>query len=171
MKRLVLMRHAKSSWADPGQADGERPLNERGRLVAPLMGAWIAERIGRPDHVIVSDARRAVETWERAARLFDSPPAAVTDQRLYMADPAALMEVLRAAPAGAGSVLMIGHQPGLSGFARRLSGGAVPPHCAEAFAKFPTGAAAVIEFDLDSWAAIDWGSGRFRHFGVPKQLV
>ena len=63
MRRLILMRHAKSSWADPGQRDFDRPLNARGVRSAPLLGAWLRERGHVPDAALVSTARRTRETW------------------------------------------------------------------------------------------------------------
>jgi phosphohistidine phosphatase len=171
MKRLILLRHAKSSWSDPEQDDADRPLNERGRLAAPLVGAWIAERAGTPDQVVISYARRAVETWQGVRRQFDDPPVPVVDRRLYMADPATMLDVLREVPAAARTVLMIGHQPGLSSFVRKLAGSGAPAHCAEAFGRFPTASAAILEFEDGDWSATDWGAGAFRHFAVPKDLV
>ena len=63
MRRLILMRHAKSSWADPGQRDLDRPLNKRGRRSAALVGGWLKRKGYRPDQALVSSARRAQETW------------------------------------------------------------------------------------------------------------
>jgi phosphohistidine phosphatase len=171
MKRLILFRHAKSSWADPDLSDHDRPLAERGRLAAPLMGAWLADRGFAPDHVLCSSSARTRETWERARTALPAAPDAVIVERLYHADPETLLDALRAAPAVAGTVAMIGHQPGIGAFARKLSTLDAPPRCARAFQKFPTGACAVIDFAVDAWGDVAFGKGRFHAFGTPREIV
>jgi phosphohistidine phosphatase len=171
MRRLILFRHAKSSWADPDLDDHDRPLNDRGRLAAPLMGAWLAGRGWRPDHVLCSSSLRTRQTWAAAAGAFDAPPEPTVEPELYHADPATMLARLRAAPADAATVAMIGHQPGIGAFARRLSDGDTPPRCARAFAKFPTAACAVIDFDAADWASVAFGTGRFHAFAAPRELV
>lgn len=171
MKRLILFRHAKSSWADEALDDHDRPLNERGRLAAPLMGAWLARRGYAPEHVLCSSSERTRETWARASGAFEGPPEPAIDPRLYHADPATMLALLRAAPAPARCVAMIGHQPGIGGFARKLAGAEVPASCARAFTKFPTAACAVIDFDADDWAGVGFGAGRFHSFATPRELV
>ncbi len=171
MRTLVLLRHAKSSWADPDLEDFDRPLNQRGRLAAPLMGAWLVERGLRPDIVFSSSSARTRETWERARVAFPDPPPVEETDRLYHAAPDAMLAILRGAPAEAACVLMIGHQPGIGAFARRLSAPEQPAHCARAFQKFPTAAAAVLTFDVADWGEVDYGAGRFTQFAVPGELV
>lgn len=169
MRRLILMRHAKSSWDDPDADDRDRPLNARGRLAATLMGAFLAEEGPRPDAALLSPAVRAQESWARlAAGLGDV--AAVTVDSLYMAEPATALAALHAAPEAAGTVLMLGHEPGTTAFLRRLSDGSEPAHCRRAWEKFPTAALAVLELDGD-WADAAFGAARFRRFACPKDLV
>lgn len=171
MKRLVLVRHAKSSWSDPALEDFDRPLNERGRMSAPVTGAWLAEKGMRPDFVAMSPARRCVETWERISAQIGATAVPQPERRLYMADPDTMLSVLRKAPRTADTVVMVGHQPGISSFARKLANGTVPASCARAFKKFPTAAAAVIAFETDDWGEADFGCGEFRSFAAPKELV
>jgi phosphohistidine phosphatase len=171
MKRLVLIRHAKSSWADPEEEDIARPLNERGRLAAPVTGAWLAERGIHPDHVAISPARRCVETWERIRPQIGKAPKPRVENALYMADPATMLKVLHEAPATADTVVMVGHQPGIASFARKLANGSVPAGCSRAFTKFPTGSVAVIEFEAEDWHDADFGKGEFRSFATPKELI
>ncbi|MEO1001335.1 MAG: histidine phosphatase family protein [Pseudomonadota bacterium] len=171
MKRIVLLRHAKSSWSDPEMEDIERPLNQRGRLTAPMMGAWIAEQRLDPDYVILSPARRSKETWDRMARVMEKAPKPQVEKSLYMADPETMLKILQAAPKDADTVLLVGHQPGLSSFARKLANGTVPGGPKRAFTKFPTGAAAVIEIDAEDWTETEFGEGEFRAFACPKELV
>lgn len=171
MKRLILLRHAKSSWDDPTADDHDRPLNGRGRRSAPVIGAWLAERGFVPDAAICSTAARARETWSLVAPALGAAPDAAVEPRLYHADPATMLALVRAAPESADTLILIGHQPGLSGFARKLSAEPVAPACARAFQHYPTAAAAVIDFDVDRWDRVAWGEGRFHAFAAPRELI
>jgi phosphohistidine phosphatase len=165
MRRLILMRHAKSSWADPTQRDLDRPLNKRGRRSAKLIGTWLKAKGYLPGAALVSTARRTQETW---SGVVGTAGAAATTYvpELYQAGPEAMLAALRQAPDIA-AVLMLGHQPGIGEFARRLL--AEPPDDAD-FAKFPTAAVAVIDFDADAWPAVAWGRGRLADFVTPRVL-
>ena len=165
MRRLILMRHAKSSWADAGQRDLDRPLSKRGRRSAALVGAWLARKGYRPRHGLVSMARRTQETW---AGVVAEVGAAETTYlpELYHAAPETLFAALRLAP-NVETVLMLGHQPGIGGFARRLL--AEVPEDAD-FAKYPTGATAVVDFEIGDWRHVDWGTGTLVDFVVPRRL-
>jgi phosphohistidine phosphatase len=165
MRRLILMRHAKSSWADPGTRDLDRPLNKRGRRSAPLIGKWLKANGWRPDHALVSNSRRTQETWAGVVSVLGAAPTAYRPE-LYAAAPPAMLEVLRGAP-DVRCVLMLGHMPGVGEFARLLL--AEPPDDPE-FAKFPTGATAVIDFDVEDWRAAGWDAGRLTAFMVPREL-
>jgi phosphohistidine phosphatase len=171
MRRLILFRHAKSSWDDPALDDHDRPLAPRGLAAAPRMGAWLAERGYAPDAVLTSTSARTLQTWDLARQALADPPDPVVTSRLYHADPATMLEVLRRAPAAAATVAIIGHQPGISGFARKLSDGRAAPSCARAFKHFPTAAIAVLDFDAPDWASVDWGTGRFHAFATPRELA
>ena len=164
---LILTRHGKSSWADPETEDFDRPLNDRGRTAATRLGRWLAKRDLVPDEVLVSGARRTVETWAGMAPEMDSTPGMRTERGLYLAAPDAMLEVLRGATGA--RVLMIGHNPGIARFAQAL---AAAPARHDRFADYPTGATTVIGFDDtgDGWAGIGWGDGRVRDFVVPREL-
>jgi phosphohistidine phosphatase len=165
MRRLILMRHAKSSWDDPAQRDLDRPLNKRGRGAAALLGTWLKRTGYAPDRALVSSARRAQETWAGVVARAGAAPTSYVPE-LYHAGPESMLETLQRAGEG-GCVLIVGHQPGIGGFARQLL--AEPPEDA-AFAKFPTGATAVIDFDAEDWGAVAWGTGRLADFVVPGAL-
>jgi phosphohistidine phosphatase len=165
MRRLIVMRHAKSSWADPGLRDLDRPLNKRGRRAAGLIGGWLKRGGYRPDQALVSSARRARETWAGIVAVAGAAPTNYRPE-IYHAAPETLLAVLREAQ-GAGPVLMLGHQPGIGAFARRLL--AAPPEDAD-FERFPTAAAAVIDLPVGDWAAVDWGTGDLVAFAVPRAL-
>ena len=165
MKRLILMRHAKSSWDDPAQRDIDRPLNGRGRRNATLMGHWLKREGYLPGHALVSVAERTRETWARLQETAGEGPVDFV-RELYAAGPEAMLRVLQGAP-GAGTLLMLGHQPGIGAFARLLLREA--PADTD-FARFPTAATAVIDFDAADWAEVGWGTGRLVAFTVPRAL-
>ncbi len=171
MRRLILFRHAKSSWADPGVEDHDRPLNQRGRLCATLMGAWLADTGCVPDHALCSSSARTRETWARARRAIDGAPEAEIAPGLYHADPATMLETLRAAPDAARTVVMIGHQPGIGAFVRRMASPDAPAACARAYGRFPTAAVAVLGIDAASWRLAAFGAARFETFAIPGELV
>lgn len=167
----MLMRHAKSSWSDPDLKDQERPLNARGRKAARVMGAWMKEKSVVPDLVLMSNARRSQETWERVSKTLDADiPAQVVDQ-IYMAGPEEMLSAVRGTPDDAKTVLVIGHQPGLSAFARKLANGNTRSGCKRAYRKFPTGAVAEIKTGRESWKDVTFGDADFTRFVCPRELT
>ncbi|PQO22646.1 phosphoglycerate mutase [Rhodobacteraceae bacterium WD3A24] len=166
-RRLILTRHAKSSWNDPRQADFDRPLNPRGQAAAPLIGRWLAARGLVPEAVLVSSARRTLETWQRIARELPEPPEAQPVDALFHAGPVAMLRALRGLPDEVRTAMLIGHNPGLAEFALQLP--AEPsPH--PKFADFPTGATLVVDFDITRWADLRRGTGRIVAFLTPGDL-
>jgi len=163
MRRLIVMRHAKSSWAEPDQRDHDRPLNGRGRRDAPAMGAWLRQADAAPDAALVSTAQRTRETWALLG-FADVPVTLRAD--LYHAEPAAILAALRDAPE-VETLLVLGHQPGIGAAARLLP--ATPPESPD-FAKYPTTATTIIAFDVGSWAQVGWGEGRVEAFRTPRSL-
>ncbi len=165
-RRLILIRHAKSSWDDPACDDHSRPLNARGRQAAAALGRWLALRGYRPDAVLTSTATRTRETWARIAPALTDPPEPQVEGRLYLAPPEVLLAVLRAARGA--TVLMLGHNPGIAAFAAALC--ATPPRDPD-FARYPTGATLVADFPLDDWAQLRPGTGSVRDFVTPRMLA
>jgi phosphohistidine phosphatase len=168
--RLILTRHAKSSWDDPSMPDAARPLNKRGRRAATAIGKWLRKREGVPAAVLSSPSQRTRETWDRMAAELSARGATLPqprwDDALYLAEPADMLDVLRTAT-GPGPVLMLGHNPGISLFAGRILDRA--PALA-AFEAYPTGATAIIDLDTDTWARAEWGCGRLVSFITPREL-
>ncbi|TPE50422.1 SixA phosphatase family protein [Amaricoccus solimangrovi] len=164
MTRLILVRHAKSSWDDPELEDFDRPLGKRGRRDAPAMGAWLRAGGHEPEAALVSSAARAVQTFARLFQGATPPPARFLDA-LYLADTAVMLGALRGARGE--RVLMVGHNPGIGAFATRLLG--LPPDDPD-YERFPTCATAVIDF-ASGWDAVDWHSGRLVDFMTPKRLA
>lgn len=128
------------------------------------------ERGLTPAFVLCSPARRARETWDLAASAlgFDGPLR--LDRRLYLADWALLLERLRGCPAGAGSVLIVGHNPGLGELACRLAGRGGRRDIARLRRKFPTGALAVLRFDAAQWSEVEPGGGELVLYAVPRDI-
>jgi len=156
------MRHAKSSWGDPGLDDHHRPLNGRGRSSARMLGEWLRTRGHIPDQARVSDAARTRETFARLGL----PCDARFVPELYHAEPDTLMSVLRQATGTC--VLMLGHNPGLGWFAQGIVA-EPPPH--PRFFDYPTGATLVADFAVDDWAEVGTGTGRPVDFIVPRELT
>ena len=170
MKTLYLLRHAKSSWAEPALADFDRPLGKRGRKAAPRMATYMREHGLLPELALCSAAVRTQQTWELVAEVLGDIPVK-TYRSLYLASPARLLETLRRQPDELGSVIMIAHNPGMGRLAIRLSGpGSDPAALTEAEAKFPTAALAEIGFDVESWSQVGPGGGRMIRCIKPRQL-
>ena len=166
MRRLIVMRHAKSSWADPGQRDHDRPLNKRGRRSAGLLGGWLAGNGYLPDRALVSTAARTRETWDRVQATAREAPADFLPA-LYHADPDVLLGIVRANGGDSDPLLVVGHQPGIGAFASALL---VAPSADSDLARYPTGATAVIDFDVAAWSEVGWGRGRVVDFVIPRAL-
>jgi phosphohistidine phosphatase len=162
-RRLVLVRHAKSSWADPDVVDHDRPLNARGRHAASRVGKYLRNAGVEPDLVLCSSATRARQTLE----LLSLPRATdiVIEEQLYGAQPDELLARVRRIPAGIVSALLIGHNPGLEEFARMLA--EEPDALPE---KFPTGAVADLRLPIRRWEELAAGTGRLHAFAIPQQL-
>jgi len=170
-RHLLLLRHAKSSWDDEALADFDRPLAPRGQQAAPRMGLEIARRGWLPELVYVSPAQRTRETWQLAAAQWPAPlPEAIFHDSIYGALANDLFALTRAAPQEIGTLLVIGHNPGLEIFAAQLAG---PGSDADAVSsleeKFPSGALARLAFDGD-WAELRPGGARLSHCLRPRDL-
>lgn len=120
-RRLILMRHAKSSWAREGLSDHQRPLNGRGRTSAPRMAHELSDRGWLPDQVISSTAQRTRETWSLMEPVLGSLPLATSDE-LYLAGLGAIQTHARGWSEDWSCVLVLGHNPGWSEAASRLTG-------------------------------------------------
>lgn len=163
---LILMRHAKSAWDDPKQDDFDRPLNARGRKSADAVAHWLIDNGYLPDVVVVSGARRTVETWARMAALMPDTATMESNPALYMASAETILGVLRSARSP--SVMLICHNPGIAECAERIVQ-APPDH--PRFQDYPTAAVTVIEFDGDTWRDVAWGSGSVLDFIIPADLT
>ncbi len=172
MRQLLLLRHAKSSWDDPGLPDHARPLNARGRRSAVAMAEAMRELGLSPDIVLVSSARRTLQTLEALTPFEDGALIEPMDA-LYLAPWTQLLAELQRAPETARSLLLIGHNPGLHDLAMALADpaslarrGAEAKRLAEGY---PTGALA--EFTIASpWRQLQPGGARLVRFLAPRDL-
>ncbi|MFB7666213.1 histidine phosphatase family protein [Kitasatospora sp. NPDC056138] len=164
--RLLVLRHGKSAW--PADVpDGDRPLAPRGRRNAAEVGDRLCALGLLPDLVLCSPARRTRETWELVAARWAAAPATEYDGRLYGAQAGELADVLRAVPAAAHTVLLVGHQPAVQELTSVLAGSAVGDSLERVREKFPTCALAVLELDAP-WARLAPGAALLRDFTVPR---
>jgi len=116
MGRLLLMRHAKSSWSKPGLSDHDRPLNDRGLRDAPRMGAWLDEQGLRPDRILSSTALRARTTAELVASTWESSPDVHLYQELYLSTPQTMLETIMSECREEECILLVAHNPGVEDF-------------------------------------------------------
>ena len=171
MKRLGLFRHAKSDWHDARARDFDRPLNQRGRKGAAVMGAHI-RTLGIPwQRVIASPAVRVAQTIELAAEASRTIPHVIWDRRIYLASSATLLDLLREQEGDPAAIVMVGHNPGLEDLIFDL----VPDDGSSPLRdvveeKFPTAAFAVLELDIDTWADADDNCARLVHLMRPRDI-
>ena len=170
MRRLMLLRHAKSDWAQPGLRDHDRPLNPRGREAAPKMGAYMVRHALVPDLIVASTAKRVTETLELLLPAFKTPPKIVSEPRIYEAGSNTLLGIVKEMPRAAHSVLLVGHNPGMAEFASLLIASGDVDARQRLIEKFPTAALAVIDFPLDDWGKLHARAGRLDRFVVPRAL-
>ena len=148
--------------------DFDRPLAPRGRRAAPRIATWLLRKDYVPDLVLCSAAKRAVETWDRlrTALAHDAEVQLLHD--LYAAQPARILDIVRGRGGDAESVLVIGHNPGMHELAHHVVHDGPAADLRRLRQKFPTAAAAVIDFDIDQWP--DAQLGRLTAFIRPKDL-
>lgn len=174
MKTLGLFRHAKSDWNDARLRDFDRPLNQRGRTGAGLMGVHILEYGVKWRRILASPAVRVAQTIELAAEAAGETPPLNWDRRIYLASSPTLIELLREqdeANRSPDTILMVGHNPGLEDLIFDL----VPddgtnPLRDSVEDKFPTAAFAVLHLEIDAWREITDGCARLIHLMRPRDL-
>ena len=170
MPRLLLLRHAKSSWDDTAVDDFERPLSSRGRRAAPLMGRHVASHALVPERIVCSTARRTRETLAGLLPYLNGEMDIRLSRDLYETGAADYIDVIRAF-GGTGRVLMvIGHNPALQETAIDLVGSGNPALVEAIAADYPTAALAVIDFPEKKWSEIHPKGGRIVAFFRPREL-
>ena len=174
MRRLMLLRHAKTETDAPSGQDRDRRLDDRGRSDAGEVGRWIADNPPFPDLVLVSSAVRAQQTWNlvwEAMKDRVPSPDVETLGEIYGAEPAELLQIVRmASSSDPGRLMLVGHNPGLHELALMLAG-----HGDKAARKalednLPTSGLAILEFDTDDWNDVAFRRGTLAQFVSPKLL-
>ena len=147
------MRHAKSSWDNPNWSDFERPLNKHGLATAPIMGEIIYKNNFQPETILSSPAKRARQTAVLVREVAGIQPEIHFDERIYEASPQMLLQVLGELADDSASVMLVGHNPGIEGLIRFLTGENEP---------MPTACLAIIDLKVEKWndAAAECGSLR-----------
>jgi phosphohistidine phosphatase len=167
--RLLVLRHAKSSWDDPALADHDRPLAPRGVRAAALLRDHFAHVAVAPDLVLCSSARRTVQTWEGIADAFPPDVRVSVEGELYGASDDHLLGRLCLVPEAVRCVLVIGHNPGVEDLCSGLVGAGDPGLQARLETKFPTGAVATFVVPVP-WDELQWGIAELIGFVVPRDL-
>ncbi len=161
LRRVTLVRHAKSSWDTPGQADHDRPLNERGKRNAPMMGKRLLARGARPSLILTSTAKRARETAKIIAFQINYPREFIhSEADLYLATPEKILSVIAAQDDNFHDLLVVGHNPGMTELATRLSGRPI--------GNLPTAGVICVDVKLAGWSELGTVQGNMVYFDYPK---
>lgn len=160
-RTIILIRHAKSSWADPDTSDFDRPLNERGKRDVPMMAARLLNRGIHPDLLVSSTAKRAATTAKGFAAMMNYPEKAIAwKPELYLPEPDVFTLVLEQLPDTAKTIALFSHNPGITYFANRLSGVNID--------NMPTCSMVAAKTNLPSWKGFEERSTKFWFFDAPK---
>jgi phosphohistidine phosphatase len=162
MKRLYLVRHAKSSWARSELDDIDRPLNKRGKRDAPFMGQRLKQHDVCPDLIISSPAKRALKTAKIISEEMGCPKKQIEiDDALYLHGTSAIISLIQSIDDDHESVMLFGHNPDFTELAERLTDYQVD--------NIPTCGIFCIDFNVGSWQEVDEGKGLFTFFDYPKK--
>ncbi|MCR9212682.1 MAG: histidine phosphatase family protein [Proteobacteria bacterium] len=170
MRKLTLLRHAKSSWTDHAIADFDRPLAPRGRKAAVKIGLYLAETGLSPDFILCSPAKRTRETLAKITPFLTHKYDIKLERSIYSAGSGGgVISYLKSAPLSSEHVLVIGHNPTMQQLALDLATPEADSRYSDIERKFPTAALAHIEFDIPDWKSLR-SRGRLVHYIVPKEL-
>ncbi|HSQ25073.1 MAG TPA: histidine phosphatase family protein [Pyrinomonadaceae bacterium] len=161
MKTLYLLRHAKSSWDDPGLKDFDRPLNKRGLKAAPRLGAYLLKEKIRPDLILSSPAVRAKETTTLVCEAAGLSSLITFDERVYEASVQRLFEIVAGFADSINTAMMVGHNPGFEELLAALTGESLP---------MPTASLACTQLRLEKWSELTAGVGKLVWLVKAKEL-
>jgi phosphohistidine phosphatase len=178
MRRLMLLRHAKTEHDAPSGRDQDRRLDDRGRRDAAAVGGWIGRHLPLPDSVLVSTAVRTQQTWEIAREAMRDAAKDLAPQpqveflaELYGADPAQLLRIIRMAEAtDPRRLMLIGHNPGMHELALALAGGGDAAAKKALENNLPTTGLAIFDFAIKDWNEVAFRRGTLMRFLSPKLL-
>lgn len=160
MKRIILMRHAKSSWDGPIHSDKSRPLNERGKHDAPRMGKALVDKQLIPDVIYASSSKRTTDTYHLISHHFTNAEISFSDD-LYLASPKTIMATLRSTSDAHTTCMVIAHNPGITELVNLLGNIRLD--------NMPTAGVASFVFD-SSWADLEYGVCTLDYFNYPKKI-
>ncbi|MDD2653186.1 MAG: histidine phosphatase family protein [Sulfurimonas sp.] len=160
MKKLYIIRHAKSSWSDEALEDFERPLNKRGKANAPMMGERLKEKHIMPDIILSSPAKRAKSTAQMIAKEIGYKKKVLFDANIYEANVEVLRNILRSLDDKNGTVFLVGHNPSLNDLAH---------YYVDFEANIPTCGVVEIAFASKKWAEIEPKDAELLSFDYPKK--
>jgi len=160
VKKLYLIRHAKSSWKDSELSDFERPLSKRGKADAPFMGALLHKKNVKPDLILASPAFRAKKTAEIIAKKLHTTKKIVFLAEIYEANVSALEKILLELDDENSTVFLFGHNPSLNIFAQQY---------VDFEENIPTCGVVEIKFHCKSWNEIHKANARVVSFEYPKK--
>ncbi len=171
MKRLTLLRHAKSTWDDPVARDYDRPLNAKGKRAARAVGRYMREQGLAFDRATASPATRVSETIDEIAAGLGGKIAPEWDRRIYLASADTLLDIIHETPDSADRLLLVGHNPGMEELVLLL----VPDRDEDLTRdkveeKYPTASLAEIALEVDHWADVARDSGTLVRFVRPRDL-
>ncbi len=169
MLRLILLRHAQAA-AHAGGGDSERALTLAGRSEARTMGDWLATEKLKPDLAVISTARRARETWALVQEISGFSLPVIEEQRLYLAEPPALLDLMHMTPSSVRTLMCVGHNPGFHDYALEMIGSGDTQTRIHLERGLPTAGLIVMGFDAPHWRNVQQGSGRLLHFITPDDL-
>lgn len=170
VSEFLLLRHAKAVPQEEGGPDRERALEQRGRRAAQAMARWISDHRVTPELVLCSPSLRTRQTLDIVAPAFPRPPQILLEEGLYLATSRQLLARLHELPEATGSVMLVGHNPGIQELAIALADVGSGPAAARLADGFPTGALAHFEVGVP-WAALERHRARLVTFVAPKELM
>jgi len=170
MRTIHLLRHGKAEGQSATGADHDRGLTSRGRKNAAAMGEVLARREAPPELVLCSSARRALETWLAMRPLLAVDPTVSVEDDLYLVDSETLLERVTEVDDSFGSVLLVGHNPGIGSLAYELARRNESAELERLSRSFPTAALATLCFETDEWSGLRPGRGRLAGFTTPKTI-
>lgn len=163
MKRLVVIRHAKSSWADNSLRDIDRPLNSRGQKDAPKIGTYLNDNGYHFERMISSPAIRAISTCTAIAAKTGFPIREIVQEiSLYHADPNTMLEIVNQQGNSINNLALFGHNPGITHFVNKLT--------KQSIDNIPTCGVAVIDFNTEKWTSARFETGSLSHYTYPKSI-
>lgn len=168
-RRLYLLRHAKSSWDDPGQGDHDRPLAHRGRRATKALRKQFARTSLSVDLVLCSTATRTRETWDGVRGGIAGNPEVRFERKVYEAATGTLLDLVRAVDPHVQAVLLIGHNPATADLADTLVGDGADDLLADLAAGYPTGGFAALDVPVP-WAEMVEDCATLTEFVRPREL-